>query len=392
MSILNAARIDALADAANFAPSADNMHVFRLQVAGDRLQLRATEPLRHAHASRRMLGLVSVGAASENLVLRGASLGLNVQPRFMPAAGDPSLLADFKCREVPAVSDPLEQAMSRRHTNRRLRFHGPRFTPPVQHQFESQAAMVPGAVFVWLDEDERRRQALRLIRKAEAERFRNPALHRELFGSVRFDVGWRAQAAHGLPPGSLELPAIERPAFSLLRHWSIQRVANVLGVHRFIGWRAADLPCRLAPHLCAIASSLPGDLGAIAAGRSMQRVWLLATVLESSFQVFGASPLYALEGSTDIEPAFRAELADGWRALCPEARPFIVFRMGFAAEPSVRSGRPDPRHLIVTNHAGGSAERIVSEATQGEEEPQVGQVTPVPRGELHTHRQKALPQ
>jgi hypothetical protein len=363
-TVLTEERLFSLADAANLAPSADNDHVVRLLSTGERLQLLATDDLLRSDPTRRVLGLMSAGAVAENLMLRGRRLGLDLQPHWLPQPDRPALLAEFDARPAPPTDDPLEAAIPRRHTNRRLRFRGPPLDDAAQRALSAQAAAVPGTALRWLDAPDARRQALRLIRRAEAERFRNPALHAELFGSIRFDVGWHAGADRGLPPGSLELPWVERPAFALMRHWPVQRLANALGAHAFVGWRGADLPCRMAPHLAAItvdtAATVDGDAAALQAGRLLQRVWLHAAVLGLGFQVFAASPLYALPGSTAIDPALRDELAAGWRAINPAARPYIVFRLGRAPAPSVRAGRPDAQRLRLGAAAETPAERVVS--------------------------------
>ena len=340
MAALSGEQIEALSVAAIAAPSAENKHIFRLERHGDGLRLMALGEFRGASLRRRVLGLVSLGAVAENLELRGRRLGLRLSVRWNLSGGE--VLAEIDCQpQAPAV-DPLDGAIEDRHSNRRVLFRGPRMDPAAQARLSSEADAIPGTGVTWLDEPQLRKPALRLIRLAETERFRNEELHEELFSLIRFDVGWRASAAEGLPAGALELPVFERPAFKMLRHWSFQRAANLLGVHRFIGLRAADLPCRLAPHLCAITAE--GDLepAAVAAGRLLERVWLRATVQGLSVQVFAAAPLYALEGCTAIDPAFGARLAAGWQAISPGRRPFLVLRMGRAAPPTVRAGRPEP--------------------------------------------------
>ena len=342
MPALSKTQFDSLAAAAVAAPSADNKHVFRLQASDDGLRLLATADFLQADASRRVLGLISLGAVLQNLKIRAGGLGLRLQPAWRLGGGEGSeRIADLAVEPVAPTPDPLEAAIEARHTNRRLRFKGPALSPSAQHQFAMESATVDATDLVWLDAPPLRAQGLRLIRRAESERFRNEELHRDLFGSIRFDVGWRASAAEGLPAGALELPVFERPAFRALRHWPVQRAANLIGMHRFIGLRAADLPCRLAPHVCAVVARGGDDAAAIDAGQLLQRLWLRATLMGLSLQVFAASPLYALDGSTAINDDLRETLASGWRKLCPTGRPFVVFRMGHAKPPSVCAGRPD---------------------------------------------------
>jgi len=339
-------RISSLAAAAVAAPSADNRHVFRLEADGDSLRVLPIPELVNAPQNRRILGLISIGAAVENIGLRARSLGLSVQPAWQLGRRDGASLGQLTFREQAAPPDPLEQAIERRHTNRRVRFRGPRLAPQLQQSLSAQAAAVNGTALIWLDEPARRRRALQLIRWAEAERFCNEALHRELFEAIRFDAGWNVSVTEGLPPASLELPWFERPAFSMLRHWRVQRIANLIGTHRMIGFRAADLPCRLAPHLCAVSSSGELDTAALNAGRLLQRVWLHATTLGLSVQVFAASPLYAHDGADSVDRQLRSRLASGWQELSPRARPFIVFRMGHARPPTLHAGRLPPQSLL----------------------------------------------
>ena len=345
-SLLTPQRLSSLAAAAVAAPSADNRHVFRLEAGADSMRLLGTPEFLQAAQNRRILGLLSIGAAVENIALRAASLGLRLKPEWDLGRKHDATLARLTFHEAPARASPLEQAIEQRHSNRRVRFRGPPLAPQLQQGLAAEAGAVEGTGLVWLDAPAERRRALQLVRWAETERFRSRALHDELFGSIRFDAGWNASVDEGLPPAALELPLFERPAFASLKSWPLQRAANWLGTHRMIGFRAADLPCRLAPHLCAISARGERDAAAVNAGRLLQRVWLHATTLGLSFQVFAASPLYAHEGADGVDPALRSRLASGWQELSPLAAPFIVFRMGYANAPSMRAGRPAPQTLF----------------------------------------------
>lgn len=232
MNELTPEHILALASAVVAAPSADNRHVVRMEATAGTLRLLATPELLNAPSSRRMLGLLSVRAVTENLILRPRRLGLQLEPRWHALGVAGAVLADFTCHRVPAVENPLEGAIELRLTKRQLRFDGPRLPPTVQAQLSAECTDLPGTHLLWLDEPERRRRALRLVRWAETERFRNQELHREMFDSIRFDLGWHGTASEGLSPGSLELPVLERPAFSLLRRWKVQCALNLVELNR----------------------------------------------------------------------------------------------------------------------------------------------------------------
>jgi hypothetical protein len=346
MALLTAERLAELAAAANAAPSADNRHVFRLAVEGETLCMLDAPALHEPPAHRRLLGLISVGAAVENLMLRGARLGLALQPHVAAAApGSP--LVRFKVSAMPpsVLTDELEAEIERRHSNRQLRYLGPALLPEQREALRARCASVPGASVVWIDEPAKRRGALALLRRAEAERFRSRELHRELYQAIRFDVGWHSSSDLGLPPGALGLPPPERLGFGLLRHWQLQRLGNLVGLHRLLGLRAADLPCRWAPHLLAVTTAGGGEQDAVRAGQALQRAWLGATAYGLAGQVFAAAGLYAREQAVDVPPGLRLKLRSGWGAICPGRTVWLVLRLGRAAVAPVRTGRPAAEQL-----------------------------------------------
>jgi hypothetical protein len=170
-----------------------------------------------------------------------------------------------------------------------------------------------------------------------------------MFDSIRFDVGWESSSTVGLPPGSLALPPLERPLFSLLRHWPVQRAANLFGAHHLIGMRGAALPCRLAPHLCAVAAEGSIAGACINSGRMMQRTWLRATQLGLACQVYAAAALYALTDGNWVSEHLRSRLSQGWKGLVPAGNPYLVIRMGFAPAPTVRTDRVDAGSLLIAS-------------------------------------------
>lgn len=339
-------KLHILAAAAAAAPSADNCHMFRLEVRGECLCAVATPELIQAPRRRWILAMISMGAVAENMIRRAASLGLQLRlEQHAQDQNEPELLR-FVCTAADAAIDPLASAIEARHSNRRFVYRGPPLPPAAQAELSDLETGLDRTHLVWLDEPSIRRKAVRLIRWAETERFRNPLHHGEMFESIHFDAGWSDSTPVGLPPGSLELPWIERPLFALIRHWRVQRAINLIGAHHIIGIRGAALPCRLAPHLCAITAEGSTAQACINSGRMMQRVWLRASQLGLSFQVFAAAALYAMTDGSWVAEPLRARLSEGWQDIAPAKQPVLVFRMGYAPPPSVRAGRLDPSSLL----------------------------------------------
>jgi hypothetical protein len=324
------------------APSAENRHFLRLRPAGGQLELLSTDVDSWAERPhRRLLALLSYGAVVENMALRSAALGASLRPAWWPDAARPALVAALDWVRSEATADPLAAAIDARHTNRR--FYRREALPPAElAQLDAAVAAVPGARLLWLDRPPLRAAALRLLRLAESERFRRPALHEELFSAVRFEAGWERSTAEGLPPGSLEVEPPMRPGFAALRRWPLMRAAAALGAPALLGLRAAWLPCRLSPHLGLVLAEATPEMRELVGGRALERAWLAATALGLAFQPMAAPIALARQraGNGWVAPAVQARLREGLRELAGTgAEPCMFFRLGRAPAPSVVTSR-----------------------------------------------------
>lgn len=329
----------ALVEAAVQAPSADNRHSFTVEVAEEAIRLWVADNHVHPPFHRRVLNAISVGAAIENVVLRAERLGRQTLVRVRPDPATPSLLAEIALSgSLPSVASCRESAILTRHTNRRLSFAGPPLAVDRLNEFIDLARDIPGVDCFFCDVGWRRKVLLSLVLRAEAERFRVRSLHDDLFSAVRFDVGWHASAPEGLPPAALGVEPGLRWAFSQLRRWTLMRALGALGLHWGLGFRAAYLPCRLAPHLGVLATRLPPEDGGIRVGRALQRLWLHAESQKLAFQPLAGAALLALHGYQDVRPRTADWLRAGWSRLTADT-PLMVFRMGHAPPPAVRAGR-----------------------------------------------------
>lgn len=342
MSQLDQDTLRFILESAILAPSADNHHRVRFRLDQDALRVTYTEPpLPPPGGYKRALVLMSLGALVENLVIAASRFGMRAEPSCLPDPPQSSWELPIHLQPDQVEADPLWKLIPLRHTNRRVIFRGPRMTPVEQAEVDAAAHALPNCQLAWLDEPDMRRRALRLMRLAETERFRTRLFHAELFSAIRFETGWKESCPEGLPPGALGVEPPLRQVFALLRHWPIMRLANLIGAHHMMGWRACDLPCRLAPHLGLLAVKNPDDQSVFEAGRAFQRIWLTATGQGRVLQPMPASAIFALAGARDEGAPIGTQraLANGWKALLGEAIPLMVFRMGAAQPLQVETGR-----------------------------------------------------
>ena len=330
-----------IAHAGILAPSADNRHVFRIEINETSLCLwPTTEFAATTERHRRVLGLLSLGAVVENMRLRAGELGLGSHANWFPVGSNAGPIVQLNLRVAPTeVGDGLAAAIPDRHTNRRM-YRGPPLSVSETSLLRTAVAPVEGVQLIWLKGDARLR-ALKLIWQAESERFLRQRLHEELFSSIRFDLSWRETAESALPPGSLEIEAPMRPLFKALRHWALMRPLTLLGVHRLIGLRAGWLPCWQAPALGLLATTLPTIEGAVAVGAAFERLWLRATLLDLAVQPLAAAAVLRLQSTSDCGASdeLRSALTLGWQTIAPGCTPLMVFRMGRAPPSKIKASR-----------------------------------------------------
>ena len=322
------------------APSADNRHVFRIEVNDTSLCLWPTSEFAATTERHRcVLGLMSLGAVVENMKLRAGELGFKGHAKWF-ALDNAGPIVQLNLQPVPAkLDDELATAIPNRHTNRRM-YHGPDLSVGEMTSLTTAVAPVDGVQLIWLKGDARR-QALRLIWRAESERFLRERLHEELFSSIRFDLSWDETAEFALPPGALEIELLMRPLFKALRHWALMRPLTWVAAHRLIGLRAGWLPCWQAPALGLLTTSLSIDQGAVAVGAALERLWLQSTLLNLAFQPLAAATVLSMQPTSDCGAysELRSTLVAGWQTIAPGCTPMIVFRMGRAVHSRINAGR-----------------------------------------------------
>ena len=334
--------LECILSAGILAPSADNHHLFRFSIQEDRVLMRVSDAYRLAGGQTKLLAWISYGAVAENIRIQATSFGLKAEITWFPRD---DLACEIRLIERDIATDPLVHAIPLRHTNRRF-YSGPPLQSAEQVSLEHQLSSGQDISLVWLDHPDIRPQALRLIRIAETERFRSPALHAELFSSLRFDVGYKASCEQGIPIGAAELEMPARPFFQLMSHWPAMRLMNAAFTYWLVGWRAAYFPARLSPHLGVLVAE--GDIrtAGIRVGIAFERIWLRANQMGLALQPLAAAPLYAVSEGAAVSEDVRAKLRKAWAAILPGRTPLMVFRLGRAAPPSVRAGRPPLSHFL----------------------------------------------
>lgn len=157
MTGLDPAEFLSLVEAAALAPSADNRREVQLEHAGRRVRLWGDQTWRSAPEHRRIMSLVAIGAAVENVKLRAGRLGFETKVCWFPDSGNPGLVAEIDVDRLPQTRvDPIEVAIERRRTNRRVRFRGPPLSQGELGALSAEATGIDGIQLHWFDSPETR--------------------------------------------------------------------------------------------------------------------------------------------------------------------------------------------------------------------------------------------
>ena len=153
------------------APSADNQHVFQMEILDSMIRLWPS----HSFATtvepiRLTLGFISIGAVIENMRVQALALGLNSNITWLYKHNSSCPFAELQFHNIAEPSiDELANAIPHRHTNRRM-YQSAKLEDHQVNALNDAAASIDGVQLIWLTGIQRKK-ALQLIWSAESERF-----------------------------------------------------------------------------------------------------------------------------------------------------------------------------------------------------------------------------
>ncbi len=348
-----------LVRAAVLAPTPDNNQPWRFVSRNDQLCL-FLDPERSLPSDvNAMFDLIGLGSAVENVCIAARQMGYQPHVTYGPA---PTGSADVGSAEPVATitfapggeTDPLFPHLATRCTCRRLYSTRPVAEEPLKN-IALATGEFPDVQLDWITDRSRIRAFARLIASSDRFRFEYEPFHNEIFRQLRFTAAEAEQTRDGLDVRTMELPPGAAAIFKRLRPWR-----RMKWVCRFGLVRVLTMPSALAVYrsgaLGAISLPEPTSRGFLDGGRAFQRVWLAAQAEGLALQPLGSLSIFLaqmeqLEGRnlTAAHRRLSESLGQRFRELVPAAQGRtlqILFRLGSAAAPSVRSLRRNAEEVI----------------------------------------------
>jgi len=326
------------------APSGDNSQPWTFSVGRDSITVRYHTERDHPILNVEGRGtLLATGALIENICIAAKNEGFATLVRDVNTESA-SILLEFS---PAAMGHPRAASIFQRHSNRHP-YHPD--IPPEALQALSVEPEPHCRIAVVSD-----KTAVRNIARAatvmEEAALKTEKIHREFFKSIIWSDEANQRGESGLFIKTTELPPPVRGLFRLIRHWSIMRVFNALGLPKLAAKANEGVYARSAACVAVLLDRyLAQDF--IAAGRCMQRVWL-----EATHQGLAAQPLAGLLYLAEhIERTDDPHIASDLKRRALEARVqlegifgtapnsiAIILRVGLPLRPaSARSQRKAP--------------------------------------------------
>ncbi len=330
-------------EAARNAPSAHNTQPWRFVLppqgeSAERIEVR-WDPERLLLAgdpTDRDLYL-ALGATVESACLRASANGAPL--RFIPASDRETGVAGYlePANDPPDPADPrLAAQLERRHTARVAHLPHP-IADDVKTRLQNEATLHGCRLYI-VEDTPRIRQLAALARQATAAQFADAAVQRELWRWLRLDPERPDYRRDGLTADCLNLRGASLAVARLTMPPARMRLLSLLQLHQLLALDA-ELTLRRSASVLLLTVPMPSprrrDL--VAAGRLLQRLWLIAAEADLTTHPFSA----LLDCAATARLAATVCGASG----ATEETPVSLYRMG-ATPPVPRAPRLPMDELV----------------------------------------------
>lgn len=339
-----------IADAANRAPSAENLQPWRFEADEESITFCLDMSRQLPSDLDQMLGLTAIGTSLENAILAASREGLGARIAFLTES-----ISARSAQEVIPIArlefdsdgrpDSLAEFIQARVTSRRM---DPRQIVRDATRIELRESIheFPAVELHWVDQD-RLWEFAQLVGLGNRIRLEHEAYHAELYRSLRFLQADVERTKDGLDMRGLQLPSGAVNTMRVLANWQRMRLANVFGFSRFAGWQASQEVCGSGGvGFLTVPSAVLHQF--VGGGRAFERLWLTATRLGLCFHPTASLPVFlthARIGCRYLSPRHQrlvAHISDAFCRFFPETTGRTVqmaFRIGYGTLPPVRSLR-----------------------------------------------------
>lgn len=339
--------IRSIISSGTLAPSGDNSQPWYFRVSDDTIFVfqipNKDNPFLNFHLSGTH---IAIGAVIENICIAATTCALTAQVTLFPGEADCVAKIDLLQNNPP--HDPLADAISLRHTNRKNYEQTP-LPNDLKVHILTEASVQEGVRAV-ISEGDAMQKLGHAGSRAEVAILENHELHQLLFGNVVWTKEEEQAKHEGLFVDTLEFAPPQKFFFRLCGNWKIMSFLNKLGFAKFVSNDNAKKYGTGAAFVAIITSNNTSE-DFVKAGRSMERVWLLLN--QSGYAVHPITATLFF-GQRIREGKEEGLTRDSWELMENAFREIkttlnvqkeniaFMFRTGKTSAPSARSSKKPP--------------------------------------------------
>ncbi|MBO9699131.1 MAG: Rv1355c family protein [Sporocytophaga sp.] len=284
-------QIQELVSSAILAPSGGNNQPWKWLFSDNKLYLYLNPPFQNSlldfdyNAST-----ISLGAATENLLLKAKEIGLNIETHLFPNPEDDKLAAIFNfIREKNEENQKTEHGfeylskyIDRRNTNRSLKNTGKISSKDII-ELTKVVESIPGASLQIISEEEKLIKLGMMMGVADRLRVTNPKGHAEFVSEIRWSKEESEDKMDGIPVSAIDFTPTELIGYRLAKDWKV--VENLIKWNKGKGFEKLSRKLTNASSafgLITMPSTSKEDY--FKGGRALQRLWLHATSMNINIQ------------------------------------------------------------------------------------------------------------
>lgn len=334
------------------APSGDNSQPWRFVVSNSTLRIYNLPDKDNPYLNFMQSGsLIAHGALLKNIEIASPKIGLTPKIKLFPQSNDSNLISEilFEELEKPFTSYLLE-FIPKRATNRRFYENKPLVDK--DSILLKESGVFEDVSLHFINDVENKKIAGQAGSAAEIIILENELLHSYLFKDIMWSEKQERKERHGLYIKTMEFNFIQRFLFKLASNKTLMKFAIKIKFPYFIAKQDAVLySSGSVLGLLTLKKIIPENF--IKLGMKMQDVWLKATSLGLAFQPITAilflnfkiqnDPNDQVLNQKHKDIVFKSyhDIFSAFN-LDSDEKPFIMFRIGYAKDPSARSSRKEP--------------------------------------------------
>lgn len=337
-----------------YAPSGENCQPWKFAVDGSNIHIfNVPEADASLYNFEQKGSYVAHGALIENIVIAALKYGYKTSVKLFPIKEEPNLVATLTLDPTNPRELSSYQYIANRCTNRKEYAH--KKLSPDQNKQLIETARETGFGELRIIDDE---ESLNILGKALAVNeqiiFENKKLHNFFYEHIIWDEEDQGKAG-GFYIKTLEFLPHQLKGVKIFKNWLILKILNKIGkVSRMIAKENAEKYANSGA-LAVVVAKGNGREDFVNAGRVAEKVWLKATELGLSVHPC-TGVIYFMERikSGDADDFSQTHLETINNAYADIARTFgvegktvpMLFRIGYADDPSARSLRMKPNILF----------------------------------------------